>query len=158
MRKSVMCVAIAVAGVFCFHGPVAAQQNDEASVRAAVDRIFEGMRTADADMVRSVFADVARFALLDERGETPVLRAQSVDGWIESVGNSGGRWNEQIYDVEIRVDDTLASVWAPYTFYFDGAIRHCGVNSIELLRVGDAWRVTQLSDSRRTGSCPDPLG
>jgi SnoaL-like domain len=158
MRKLVIGVAIAVAGTLYFCGPVAAQQDDEASVRAAVDQIFEGMRTADAARVRSVFADVARFALLDERGATPVLRAQSVDGWLESVGNSGGRWNEQIYDVEIRVDGTLASVWAPYTFYFNGAIRHCGVNSIELLRVAGDWKVTQLSDSRRTGRCPDPLG
>ncbi|MDA0327831.1 MAG: hypothetical protein O2958_02280 [Gemmatimonadetes bacterium] len=52
----------------------------------------------------------------------------------------------------------MASIWAPYTFYLNGAVRHCGINSIELLRDREGWKVTQLSDTRRTENCPDPLG
>jgi hypothetical protein len=40
----------------------------------------------------------------------------------------------------------------------DGVISHCGVNSIELLRDAEGWKVTQLSDTRRRDGCPDPLG
>ena len=61
-------------------------------------------------------------------------------------------------DLDINVDGDMASAWVPYTFYFDGAVRHCGINSIELLRDADGWKVTQLSDTRRTENCPDPLG
>ena len=52
----------------------------------------------------------------------------------------------------------MASVWAPYTFYLNGAISHCGINSIELLHDEDGWKVTQISDTRRREDCPDPLG
>jgi len=58
----------------------------------------------------------------------------------------------------VRVDDTVASVWAPYTFYVNGRLSHCGVNSIELLRGAEGWKITQISDTRRTDGCPDPLG
>jgi len=135
-----------------------APAQSEAEVRAAVDRMFEGMRTADPDMVRSVLASEARFAVLDARSGAPMIASQTTDGWVQGIGSSEGRWNEQIYDVVVHVDGPMASVWAPYTFYFDGKVRHCGINSIELLQDADGWKVTQVSDTRRTEACPDPLG
>ncbi|MGH7636563.1 MAG: hypothetical protein ACREOK_02840, partial [Gemmatimonadaceae bacterium] len=67
------------------------------------------------------------------------------------------RWDEQIYDVQVRVDGNIAQVWAPYTFYLDKQVRHCGVNAIDLLRDGGGWKVTQIADTRRRDNCPDPL-
>lgn len=132
-----------------------AQSHAEHEVRAAVDQIFEGMRTADPDLVRAVFAPDARFAMVDESGAVTV---QSVAGWLEAIGTSERRWDERLYDVVVQVDGNLASAWTPYTFYLDGAVRHCGINSIELLRDGSGWKVTQIADTRRTEGCPDPLG
>ena len=130
----------------------------EAEVLAVVDQIFEGMRTADAQMVRAVFAAEARFAAIDASDGPERIRGQSVDGWLVAIGRSEGSWDEQIYDVEVQVDGNMASVWAPYTFYRDGEISHCGINSIELLRDADGWKVTQISDTRKREGCPDPLG
>jgi len=143
-------------------GPVAPSAEaqapaDEAAVRTAVDQIFEGMRTADADLVRAVFAPDARFAVLEARDGPSRVAVQSVDGWLESIGRSERRWDERVYDLVVLVDGNMASVWAPYTFYLDGALRHCGINSIALLRDAEGWKVTQLSDTRRTETCPDPL-
>lgn len=138
--------------------PSGAASQDEASALAAVEQIFDGMRTADPDLVRAVFAPDARFAMIDTRGNAAGVRVQAVDGWIGAIGDSGGSWDEQIYDVEVAVDGSMASVWAPYTFYRDGSISHCGINSIEMLHDGSGWKVTQISDTRRQGDCPDPLG
>ena len=121
-------------------------------------QVFEGMHTANPEMVRAVFAPDARFAVISTRNGPAAISAQAVDGWIEAIGGSEGRWDEQVYDLDIDVDGDTASAWVPYTFYFDGAVRHCGINSIELLRDADGWQVTQLSDTRRTENCPDPLG
>jgi hypothetical protein len=109
-------------------------------------------------MVREVFASEARFAMLDARSAPVTIRAQSVDGWLSAIVDSNGRWDEQVYDVSARVDGSMASVWAPYTFYLDGEISHCGINSIEMLHDGTGWKVTQISDTRRQSDCPDPLG
>lgn len=134
--------------------PAGLRAQDTAGARAAVESIFEGMRTANAEMVRSVFAPDARFAIV----EGGAVRVQSVAGWLDGIGGSGGRWDERVYDVEVQVDGAMASVWAPYTFYLDGAISHCGINSIEMLHDGAGWRVTQISDTRRREACPDPRG
>lgn len=130
---------------------------DERGARAAVDRMFEGMRTADSAMVRSVFAPGARFALIDARSTPPAVRFESVDGWITAIAGSNRAWDEQIYDVQVRVDGNMAQVWAPYSFYVNKQLRHCGVDSFELLHDGQEWKVTQVSDTRRRENCPDPL-
>jgi hypothetical protein len=142
----------ALAGSEVLHG----QSGHEEDVLKAVERIFEGMRAADGEVARGVFAEGARFALLDESGAMPRITFQSMEGWLTAVAASEGRWDERIYDAVVQVDGAMASAWTPYTFYLDGVVRHCGVNSIELLRGADGWKVTQISDTRRTEGCPDP--
>lgn len=134
---------------------VPAQSTDETAVLATVERVFQGMRTADSAMVRSAFAEGARFAGLDSAG---AIRYASLDGWIRAIAKSAGRWEEPLYDVQVRVDETVAQVWAPYTFYLDKQVRHCGIDAFELLRTAAGWKITQISDTQRRQGCPDPLG
>ncbi|MCA1789241.1 MAG: nuclear transport factor 2 family protein, partial [Thioalkalivibrio sp.] len=136
--------------------PAEGQSHAEHEVIVAVEQIFEGMRTANPALVRAVFAPDARFAMVG--GDADGVAVQSVEGWLSAIGTSERRWDERIYDVEVRLDGVMASAWVPYTFYLDGAVRHCGINSIELLRDDSGWKVTQISDTRRTEGCPDPLG
>jgi len=151
-------LAVTVLATATAFTPALSAQDAEAAVEAAIMQVFEGMHTANPEMVRAVFAPDARFAVISSRNGPAVIAAQTVDGWIEAIGGSEGRWDEQVYDLDIDVDGDMASAWVPYTFYFDGAVQHCGINSIELLRDAKGWKVTQLSDTRRTENCPDPLG
>lgn len=137
--------------------PASTGTTAESEVLATVERVFEGMREADGAKVRSTLHQGARFTALDQEGPQEIIYPE-VDAWVRAVGESNGRWDERIYDVEVRVDGDMASVWAPFTFYLDGQVLHCGVNSIELLRAEEGWKITQVSDSRREEACPDPLG
>ena len=134
-----------------------AQSADEQAVLAVVNRMFEGMRTSDSVMVRSTFASGARFAILDTRSTPPRITYDSINGWLGGIARSNRRWDEQVYDMQVRVDLDIAQVWAPYTFYLDKKVRHCGVDIFQFLKLNGEWKVTQLSDSRRTEGCPDPL-
>lgn len=125
----------------------------DAEVRAVIQRLFEGMRTADSGMVRSTFATGARFASIDA-GTTPsTIKYESPDAWLAAIATSGKRWDERLHDVQVRVDADMAQVWAPYVFYVDDKLRHCGVDAIELLRDAGGWKITQLSDTRRRDGC-----
>ena len=129
----------------------------EGDVRAVIDRLFEGMRTADSAMVRSTLATGARFASVDSRATTPTIKFESPDGWIAAIANSGRKWDERVFDVQIRVDRNIAQAWTPYTFYVEGKLRHCGVDSMELLRDADGWKITQLSDTQIREGCRDVI-
>ena len=139
------------------------QSADHQAVLTVVQRLFDGMRAADSGMVRGTFASGVRFASVNARATTatpPVPAAiefQPVDGWIKAIAGSNHRWDEQIYDVQIRVDDNMAQVWAPYTFYLDKKLSHCGIDAFELLKDATGWKITQLSDTRRRENCRDVM-
>jgi hypothetical protein len=156
MQRIRFLIAVTVTVALFAGSPAVAQTASvpaETEVRAAVQRIFDGMKEADSAKVRSLFAEGARFASAGMADGAPVIRYQPVDGWIRAIGASGGTWEERLYDVEVRIDGNMAVVWAPYTFLRGGEISHCGINSIALLRSGERWLVTQLSDTRHQGSC-----
>jgi hypothetical protein len=136
-----------------------ARPSAEEEVRVAIRRMFDGMRAADSAQVRSVMAAGVRFASMDTRATPPGITYQPIDGWLSGVANSARRWDERLFDVQVRVDGAIAQVWAPYTFYLDGKIRHCGVDAVELLRDGSGWKITQLSDTQRREGCKEvPAG
>jgi hypothetical protein len=151
MRRILVAAAVALLAT-----PVQAQNPDEKAAMATIERMFEGMRTADTVMVRAAFADGARFAMVGTRAEPGKIAFQTVDGWIRSIGGSNKRWDERVFDAQIRVDGNIAQAWTPYAFYLDNALRHCGVNSIELLKdASGAWKITQLSDTQRREGCKE---
>jgi TonB family protein len=127
--------------------------SEGAEALAVVARMFQGMRTADSAMVRATFASGARFASIDARATPAAITYEQPDGWLSGIAKSAKRWDERLYDVQVRVDANIAQVWAPYTFYLDGKIRHCGVDAIELLRDTNGWKITQLSDTQRREGC-----
>jgi hypothetical protein len=134
----------------------AAQANDDiAAVRAVVLRMFEGMKLADSAMVRSTFDPGARFAMRRTVDGKVNIVYSSPDGWISGIARSNRQWEERLFDTEIRVDGDIASVWTGYNFYLNGALRHCGVDTIELIRTDAGWKVTQLSDSQRREGCKE---
>jgi hypothetical protein len=131
-----------------------APASDTAAVLAVVNTLFDGMHAADSAKVRSTFAEGVRFAGADTSGGIEYMQ---VDRWLAAIARSAGRWEERIYDVQVRASDNMAQVWAPYTFYLDGKLLHCGIDAIELTRTTRGeWKITQLSDTRRQQGCPDP--
>ena len=69
-------------------------------------------------------------------------------------GDTRGEWLERIFDPEVRIDGTLASVWAPYDFHLNKQFSHCGVDAFHLLKLQDGWRIVALSDSFQREGCP----
>lgn len=129
------------------------QGKDEQAVLAVVQRLFDGMRARDSAAVRSVFHPEARFASVVIRGDTTRVAIEGVDGFVAAVGRGGDPWDERLTSAEVRVDETIASVWAEYEFYAGDRFSHCGVDSIELLRTQAGWKITQLADTRRREGC-----
>ncbi|MGI9627478.1 MAG: nuclear transport factor 2 family protein [Longimicrobiales bacterium] len=130
-------------------------QDDEAAVVAAVERLFESMRTNDGEMARSVFHPDARLGRATEDG----ISFSPADGFIERIGTPKDQvWDEPIWDWNVDVDGRLAQMWTKYAFYLDDAFSHCGVDAIQLYRSESGWQITQLVDTNRQEDCWYPPG
>ena len=78
----------------------------------------------------------------------------TVEAFAERVGKpSETPIEERIHDPLVRVDHDLAVVWAPFNFYSDGKVDHCGTDVFNLVRVDGKWLIAGIAD---TGISPCP--
>jgi hypothetical protein len=138
--------------------PLAAQAPAEQEVRQAVDRLFAGMRAADSTVVRAAFHPTARLQSVSVREGTTMLRTDSVDAFVRTVGTPHTEvYDERISNVQIRVDGELATAWMDYAFFAGERFSHCGVNAFQYVRVAEGWKILQITDTRRR-ECPNIPG
>lgn len=130
-------------------------QTAEDSVKAVVNNLFKGMIEADAELVKSVFADSAILQTIGASKEgVHKIGNEKVSEFAEFIaGIKKGVADERISFETIRIDGPLAIVWAPYNFYFNGQFSHCGVNSFQLVRLNGQWKIQYLIDTRRRAGC-----
>ena len=132
-----------------------AQSTPEDSVKATVNRLFEGMKNSDNSVIKDVFADSAILQTIgrNKEGQT-IIRTDAVSGFADQIGKlPKGAADERITFETVRIDGPLAIVWTPYKFYYDGKFSHCGVNSFQLVRVNGKWKIQYLIDTRRRQGC-----
>jgi len=134
---------------------VGAQDSQTASIMAVVQKVFDAMRTRDTSLLSVAFDTSARLVGVRTRdgASTITLTTASQFGAAIARAPAGDVWNERIFDPEVRIDGDVAQVWAYYTFHRNKEFSHCGVDAFMLRRLGAQWKITQLSDSRRTTGC-----
>lgn len=148
MKKSVL-LFLLITTTILSHAQLA-----EDSVKATINNLFKAMKTSDAVLLKSVFADSAVLQTIETRAGNTKVKTDAVDGFIESISKlPAGAADEQITFDVIKIDGALASVWTPYKFYFNGKFSHCGVNSFQLVRFNGEWKIQYLIDTRRRTDC-----
>ena|SRR5689334_18334827 len=132
-----------------------AQSSPEDSVKAAVNKLFEGMKTSDPNLIRQAFADSAILQTIgrNQSGQS-IIRTDAVSEFAAQIAKlPKGAADERITFETVRIDGPLAIVWTPYKFYYNGNFSHCGVNSFQLVRINGAWKIQYLIDTRRRQGC-----
>ena len=147
--------AIGLAPVVATPRAAVAQSTDRDAVLAVVQQVFDAMRTRDTSLLSRAFDSTARLVGVSTRTGAPAvtLTLPSAFGAAIARAKPGDVWNERIYDPEVHIDKDVAQVWAYYTFHLNSTFSHCGVDAFMLVKVGTAWKITQLADSRRTDGC-----
>lgn len=150
--KKLLPLILTFAATCCF-----AQEKggEEAAVKAVVNKLFDGMRTSDTAMIRSVFssASILQTIVRNREGKTVVL-TEAVDSFLISISAPHSEvYDERISFETIRIDGDLALVWAPYQFYIGSKFSHCGIDSFQLVRINGEWKVQYLVDTRRRQGC-----
>ena len=138
----------------CIH----AQDADRAAILATVQKVFDAMRTRDTALLTRRSTAPRGWSGVSTPWPSPAvsLTAPSQFGAAIAKAPAGDVWNERIFDPEVKIDGTVAQVWAYYTFHRNATFSHCGVDAFMLVKVGTAWKITQLADSRRTRAARTP--
>ena len=130
-------------------------QSAEDSVKTVINKLFVAMKTGDAALLKSTFADSAILQTIGRSKEgNVVIQNEVVADFIDFVSKQPkGAADERIVFDMIKIDGPLAIVWTPYKFYFNGTFSHCGVNSFQLVKINNDWKIQYLIDTRRRKGC-----
>lgn len=130
-------------------------QEAEQEIKKVIHSLFEGMRNADSNVVRAVFAPNAIMqSVANDRDGKTIIRQDAVANFVSFVGQQkNGDADEQIVIESMKIDGNLAYVWTPYQFFFKGKFSHCGVNAFTLVQLNGSWKINYLIDTRRKENC-----
>lgn len=142
----------------CVLAPAAGAQSSPApderdAVLAVVQRLWDGMRTRDTALVRSVFDSSATLTRLATRNGEARVEVTPVSAFIQALGRANEAWNERMFSPEVRIDGSLATVWAEYDFHLGNQFSHCGVDAFQLLKTSAGWKIVTVSDTARREGC-----
>ncbi len=127
------------------------------SVKATISRLFEAMLEANGSKLQSCFTESAFLQTItqDKTGKD-IVKNDEVASFVKQISSiPKGLADERIVFGVVKVDGPLAIVWAPYQFFRNGVFSHCGVNSFQLVRLRNEWKIQYLIDTRRKGNCAE---
>ncbi len=135
-------------------GLLAPDDPRHAEILSVVTRLFDGMRSSDSAMVRTLFHPSAQlFTTVGAHGK-PAVRLDSLATFLRSIGTvRQEKLDERIKNSRVLLDGTLAVVWTDYDLYVGTRFIHCGVDAFQLAKTGEAWQIVSLADTRRQDGC-----
>lgn len=130
----------------------------EGEVLAVVQRLFDAMRAKDTAAMAAVFDRDARLVgMRPGRDSAVVQRLTGADFAAFVARDTRAPWIERAWSPEVRINGTLATVWAEYDFHFGSTFSHCGVDAVQLLRTAAGWKIMSIADTFvREGCTPRP--
>ena len=82
---------------------------------------------------------VTRFTLLRPSANGTRVMVLSGADFVQTVTKSDGpTYDEPIRKPVVHIDGDLATVWAEYQVRMQGKVSHCGYDSFQLARLGEA--------------------
>lgn len=122
----------------------------EADIKKTIAIFFEGLHTADTLKIKSVCKDLV-LQSVSEKNETAKLNSEPISEFYKSIASipANVKIEERLLDYKIQVDGAMAHAWTPYEFYINGKLSHKGVNSFQLFKDNNVWKIVYIIDTRR---------
>ncbi|MDH7912425.1 nuclear transport factor 2 family protein [Winogradskyella sp. SYSU M77433] len=141
---------------FLFVLSLQAQNPEEKAAKQAVVKFFEAFHKQDTIALRAMTKGDVRLQSIsvDKEGKS-ILNESKYGQFLKNIASipKDRTFEEKLLDFNVQVDGNMANVWTPYEFWYQGKMSHCGVNSFQLMKEGDSWKIIYLVDTRRREGC-----
>lgn len=129
-------------------------QNDTTKIISTIKRMFDGMRLGNENLFLSSFDSSAVLMSIGSSLGKTIVHSDDYRSFGKAVGTPHAQvWDERISNVVVHIDGDLASVWTDYNFYLGDKLNHCGIDSFQLVRRDNGWKILVIVDTRRKEGC-----
>ncbi|WP_286232608.1 hypothetical protein [Thalassotalea sediminis] len=125
---------------------------NDSQIVQPITNMFDAMREHDGD---KLLAQFTAGAMLERATKEDTIEVSDLQKFAEFVKQTPKYLDEHLLNIDVRTSDNLASVWTPYAFYLDEKLSHCGVNSFQLIKVNNKWKIQYLIDNTHQGNCDE---
>ena len=131
---------------------------DRDAVLKAVQTFFDTMTARDVEGARKIMTPEGRFYAMEMRKPDSAPQSFTGEEYFGRLQKGKQTSRERIWNPEVRVHGSIATVWAPYDFWNDGKFSHCGVDAFDLIKTPEGWKISGGSFTMETKCEPSPLG
>jgi hypothetical protein len=148
-------VALLAAGATSATPLPADEMTPEQGIQATLKDAMDAIAARDTAVMKPLLRPYGSFTLMEENPDgTRRVMSGDWDAYLAAMKPGPERYEERLHDVDIRVDGTVADAWAPYTFFLDGNVRHCGVDHFQMVLDQGRWRIQNVTWTQRMTGCP----
>jgi hypothetical protein len=125
-------------------------KHSSSSVLIPINNMFEAMRQHDG---KKFIAQFTKQAILERANKENNVEASDLIEFANFINKTSKHLDEKIFNIKINQSGNLASAWVPFAFFLDGKLSHCGVNSFQLIKQQELWKIRYLMDNTFQGDC-----
>ena len=131
---------------------------DRDAVLKTVQAFFDTMTAKDVEGARKILQPQGRFHAMRMRDGKPDVRAFSNEEYFANLQAGEQKMRERMWNPEVRIHGLIATVVAPYDFWIDGKLSHCGTDAFDLIKTEEGWKLAGGVYTIENKCEPSPLG
>ncbi len=139
----------------CFCGY--SQNNSEVgTAKKTIEDFFTAFHAQDSlSLMQMVDPAITLKSVSEDSLGNTIVKTEEYKELVKSIISipKDTRFKEELHSFDIRIKGMLAHIYAPYTFYLNGKISHCGIDSFELVKHHDEWKILSITDTRTKEGC-----
>lgn len=134
----------------------AQDSQDEADAKQVVVDFFEAFHKQDSIALQELAHPTVTMQSIAEGKEgKKKLSSSEYSNFVKAITSipADTKFEEKIHSYDVQVNGPLANVTTPYSFFLNGNLSHCGVNSFTMVKEAEEWKIVYLIDTRRKENC-----
>ena len=139
-------LAIALAATVALAPPL--RGDERSQILAAANALLHALDKGTAQELEALVDPAGRMVIIDRTKSSETIRTLPMRQFITELPGHKDRLAERIGNPTLMQRGGLAQVWAPYTFWINGKVSHCGIDNFTLVKREGRWIVSDLSYTR----------
>lgn len=123
----------------------------ESEIQLTIGKFFNAFHQRDSIALKKVCSENLVLHSISESEKGPKFSIQKASDFFKSIAAIplSMKFEEKILGFKVQIDGAMAHVWTPYEFYVNDKLSHSGVNSFQLYKDNEVWKVVYILDTRR---------
>lgn len=123
----------------------------DSEIQLTIGKFFNAFHQRDSIALKKVCSENLILHSISESEKGAKFSVEKAANFYKSIATIplSMKFEEKILSYKVQIDGTMAHVWTPYEFYVNDKLSHSGVNSFQLFKENDGWKVVYILDTRR---------